>query len=234
MELEFEHALLTGVMSMKKFILSFTSAFMIITSGASSMEGLALGAMEGLAVGSAKGLLVVLEPIAKKTVVAGIDHVKGITTGKKCLIGCTALGSLYCKSKKGLSLCKAACQEKYQIGGYELRIRYRIDENEKEKWSLTTCVGHGVQGGEKTKEGKGDTKSIAVYSHKDFKSLLELISLQMAARTVVDSRGSELKENDLKEKGISREEAVNDATQLVEHISASIEKNVREGIYGNQ
>lgn len=232
--MEFEYPLLIGIMYMKKFILSFTSAFMIITGVAFSMEGLALGAMEGLALGSAKGLLVILEPIAKKTVVAGIDHVKGIATGRKCLIGCTAVGSLYCKSKKGLSICKAACQEKYQVGGYELRIRYRIDENEKEKWSLTTCVGHGVHGGWKTKEGKGNAKSIAVYSHKDFKSLLELISLQMAARNVVDTRGSELKENDLKEKGMSREEAVNDASELVEHISASIEKNVQEGIYGNQ
>ena len=219
---------------MERFILLFTSVFMIITGATFSMEGLALGAAEGLALGVTKGLMPLLEPIAKKTVVAGIDHVKGIATGKKCLIGCTAVGSLYCKTERGLSLCKAACQEKYQVGGYELRIRYRIDTNEKEKWSLTTCVSHGVQGGEKTKEGKGNTKSIAVYSHKDFKSLLNLISLQMAAREVIDTRGSELKEEDLKEKGISREEAVKDASELVEHISASIKKNVQDGIYGNQ
>jgi hypothetical protein len=224
--MEFEYPLRTRVMNMKRFILLFTSVFMIITGAASSMEGLALGVT--------KGLMPLLEPIAKKTVVAGIDHVKGIATGKKCLIGCTAVGSLYCKTERGLSLCKAACQEKYQVGGYELRIRYRIDTNEKEKWSLTTCVSHGVQGGEKTRDGKGNTKSIAVYSHKDFKSLLNLISLQMAAREVIDTRGSELKEEDLKEKGISREVAVKDASELVEHISASIKKNVQDGIYGNQ
>ena len=198
----------------------------MIMSAAHSMEGLALGV--------AQGLVPLLEPIVQETVVDGIKHLKGIATGQKCLMGCRLGGGIYCKADKGLSTCKAFCQEIYQVGGYELRIRFRVKENGKEDWSLADCVRQGVQGKKKTSAGKGNTKSIALYSQKDFESVLKLISLQMAARDVVDSQGAKLTEEGLKIKGLSREKAIKEAGDLVKHIDASIEKNVTEGIYGNQ
>ena len=224
--MEFEYALLIGVMSMKKFILSFASAFMIITSGASSMEGLALGV--------AQGLVPLLEPIVQETVVDGIKHLKGIVTGKKCALGCRELGAPYCKSETFMSACKGGCQSIYQVGGYELRIRFKVKEYGTEDWSLANCVRQGVQGGKKTSAGKGNAKSIALYSQKDFESVLKLISLQMAARDVISSKGAKLTEEGLKTKGMSREKAIKEADDLVTHIDKAIEKNVKEGIYGNQ
>jgi len=211
---------------MKKFILLFASAFVMITSAVYSMEGLALGA--------AQGLVPLLEPIVQETVVDGIKHLKGVATGQKCLLGCRTLGAPYCKAEKGLSTCKAFCQEIYQVRGYELRIRFRVKKNGKEDWSLSDCVRHGVEGGAKTSAGKGNAKSIALYSQKDFESLLRLISLQMAARDVVNSKGAKLTEEGLKTKGMSREKAIQEAGELVKHIDTSIEQNVKDGIYGNQ
>jgi hypothetical protein len=211
---------------MKKFISLLASAFVIITGAASSMEGLALGV--------AQGLVPLLEPIVQETVVDGIKHLKGIATGQKCLLGCRTLGAPYCKADKGLSTCKSFCQEIYQVGGYELRIRFRVKKDGQEDWSLANCVRQGVQGGTKTSAGKGNAKSIALYSQKDFESVLRLISLQMAARNVMDSKGAKLKEEDLKTKGMSREEAVKEAGELIKHIDESIQKNVKENIYGNQ
>ncbi len=211
---------------MKKIIVLFTSVFVLITGAASSMEGLALGV--------AQGLVPLLEPIVQETVVVGIKHLKGIATGQKCLLGCRTLGAPYCKAEKGLSTCKSFCQEIYQIGGYELRIRFRVKENGKEDWSLADCVRQGVQGGKKTNVGKGNAKSIALYSQKDFESVLKLISLRMAAKDVVDSQGAKLTEEGLKTKSMSREKAIKEAGDLIKHIDTSIEKNVTEGIYGNQ
>jgi hypothetical protein len=223
--MEFEYALLIGVMSMKKFILSFASAFMIITSGASSMEGLALGA--------AQGLLPLLEPIVQETVVDGIKHLKKVATGQTCPLGCRKGGGLYCKAEKGLSTCKAVCQKISQVGGYELRIRFSVNKDGELDWSLADCVRQGIQDGTKTSVGKGKTKSIALYSLEDYKSVLKLISLQMAARDVINSQGK-LTEEVLKTKGMSREKAIKEAGDLIKHIEASIEQNVKEGIYGNQ
>jgi hypothetical protein len=212
--------------AVKKFILLFASAFVMITSAVYSMEGLALGA--------AQGLLPLLEPIVQETVVDGIKHLKGVATGQKCLIGCRSLGAPYCKADKGLSTCKAFCQETYQVGGYELRIRFRVKKDGKEDWSLAACVKHGVQGGTKTSQGKANAKSIALYSQKDFESVLKLIALQMAARDVVNSKGAKLTDDGLKTRRMSREKAVKEAEELVKHIEGSIEHNVTNGLYGNQ
>lgn len=211
---------------MKKFILLFASAFVMITSAVSSMEGIALGV--------AQGLVPLLEPIVQETVVDGIKHLKGIVTGKKCALGCRELGAPYCKSETFMSACKGGCQSIYQVGGYELRIRFKVKKDGKEDWSLANCVRQGVQGGTKTSAGKGNTKSIALYSLKDFESLLKLISLQMAARDVINSKGAKLTEDGLKTKGMSRDKAIQEAGELVKHIEASIEQNVIDGIYGNQ
>jgi hypothetical protein len=211
---------------MKRFILFFASAFMMITGVASSMEGLALGA--------AQGLLPLLEPIVQETVVDGIKHLKGVATGKKCALGCRELGAPYCKSETFMSACKGGCQSIYQVGGYELRIRFKVKENGKEDWSLANCVRQGVQGGKKTSAGKGNARSIAVYSQKDYESLLKLVALQMAARDVVDSKGTKLTEEGLKTKGMSRIKAIEEADELIKHTQASIEKNVKDGVYGNQ
>src|SRR5690606_17692399 len=100
--------------NMKKFILLFASAFVMITSAVYSMEGIALGA--------AQGLVPLLEPIVQETVVDGIKHLKGVVTGKKCALGCRELGAPYCKSETFMSACKGGCQSIYQVGGYELRI----------------------------------------------------------------------------------------------------------------
>lgn len=211
---------------MKKFILLFASVFMMIMSAASSLESLGLGV--------AQGLVPLLEPIVQETVVDGIKHLKAVATGKSCLLGCREVGAPYCMSEFARSKCKGGCQSIYQVGGYELRIRFKLKKDGGEDWSLAACVRHGVSDGKQTSAGKGNTKSIAIYSQKDYESVLRLISMKMAARGVVDSKGSKLKEEELKKKGLTREEAVKEAGELETHIRDAIEKNVKEGLYGNQ
>lgn len=144
--MEFEYALLIGVMSMKRFVLSFATAFMIITSGASSMDGLALGV--------AQGLVPLLEPIVQETVVDGIKHLKGIVTGKKCALGCRELGAPYCKSETFMSACKGGCQSIYQVGGYELRIRFKVRKMEQKIGLWQTVSGREFKEERKQVQGR--------------------------------------------------------------------------------
>lgn len=215
-----------GQLLMKKIILALTGMYIFMATSASAFV-LSGAAVAGVAV----TLLPIIQPIAE-TLIGKVaneiqEAVKDNGNQHTCFSRCKN-PLLICQSKKLLSACKSQCQTMEQVGGYKLRIRFGKD------WSLVKCVGQGVGAGKQTKQGKGDPKSIAVYSQKDLDSLLNLIAMQMAARHIVDTQGRELKDRDLKKANKTREAVVKESQELVAHIDASIAKNVADGLYGDQ
>lgn len=218
---------------MRKTILFIVCSYFYISNLAYSAE-IAIGAA---AKGAVEGLLPILQPIMEETILDSIKHVKGIMSGKKCLIGCTKIGSVYCHAEKGRSTCKAVCQKIQNIGPYTLRIRFGVDDNNKEKWSLAACVRHGipdnatVEERKKLMEGKKIPNSIAIYSKVDLDRVLELIKYQMAAQTIIDTGGRNIKQQQLNEAKShggpeTREKAVTEAKELVKSISDSLNTDV--------
>ncbi len=169
-------------------------------------------------------------PIAKDvlTEVAGTTKAAVVALSKKKNRCSLCNKAFFCKTRHAFSMCKSDCTEVHQIGGYELRIRFG------EGWSLAACVKKGVAAGLQTFEGKGNIKSIAVYSQKDLNYLQELIALQMAARMIVDTDGKNIRPQDLEEMGISRQEAVDESIETVNTITASIQRALKSGMFGNQ
>ncbi len=100
---------------------------------------------------------------------------------------------------------KGVCQKIKQVGGYELKIRFGKD------WDLLKCVRHRVRSGKNSPQGKGNAKSIAVYSQTDLDDLLSLIALQMAARQIIDTNARVLKPEELSKEQPDRETVVNEA-----------------------
>lgn len=135
---------------------------------------------------------------------------------------------LKCKAGPFFSACKSNCTVFQQVGGYELRIRFG------EGWSLDECVRKGVRAQLQTPQGKGDTKSIALYSQQDLDYLLELIALKMAAHKIVDTAGKSIKPDELKKLETTREVAVLEAKETIETITQSIDEAVKSGRFGNQ
>jgi|GEM_PF-3417374 len=209
---------------MKKFITLLSGLYFFIASSVSSMELLA----SGLASGTLEGLMPLLQPIAEETVMDTIKHLKGVITGASCPLSCRGPTGVPCLGPHILSSCKQTCQKIENLGGYELRIRFGTN------WSLAKCVKKGVDAGHQTPQGKGNPKSIALYSQKDLDDLLELIKIQMAARKVINTKGAVLKANDLKKLGKTVDQVIKESEELVTHIDASIKKNVEDGVYGNQ
>lgn len=209
----------------KKIILLLTSIYVITAAPAPAF--VVSGATVAVAAGIAVPLIPLIEPLAEKAIKATVSELKKIKIGK-CPPNCRKGLPISCGTKHAFSACKKLCQKIEQIGRYEIRVRFEED------WSLAECVRKRVNKGKTTPQGKGNTKSIAVYSQKDLDSLLNLIALRMGAREVVDSNGALLDNNELEKKGITRKKAVQDAKKLIQHIEESIENNVTNGEYGNQ
>ncbi|MCE3230679.1 MAG: hypothetical protein K0R52_607 [Alphaproteobacteria bacterium] len=240
---------------MKKFILLLTILSITTASTASAFV------LTGTAAGVAGVLLPIVEPIAKDAIKGVAQEIQGVITGKKCPRVCTGM-ALPCKKAAGLSFCKAWCQKIRQVGGYELKIRFggmpdrqaksdafassapqkladrkkgmRSNPSGDKEWSLASCVRHRVRAGKNTPQGKGNLKSIAVYSQEDLNDLLSLIALQMAARQIVNTQGRGLSPEGLKLIKAKPEEVVKEAEELEKRITASITKNLADNIYGNQ
>jgi hypothetical protein len=238
---------------MKKVILFFTGIYIVAVSGASAFV------LTGTAAGVAGVLLPIVEPIAKDAIKGVAEEIQGVIIGKKCPRGCTGM-ALPCKTASGLSFCKAWCQKIRQVGGYELKIRFggmpdrkgksdalapsapqKLGDRKKgvysnpggdKEWSLVSCVRHRVRSKKNTPQGKGNLKSIAVYSQEDLDNLLSLIALQMAARQIIDTNGEGLSPKELE--NTNPEEVVKKAENLEKRITDSIAKNLAEGKYGNQ
>lgn len=190
------------------------------TSGsAQSAELLTASVIAPIVTPIAKEILSTLTQEAKKGAVA-LSSKK--TQCKLCNFG------LKCKEKHLFSVCKSRCTAFHQIGGYELRIRFG------EEWSLTECVTKGVRAQLQSPQGKGNTKSIAIYSQKDLDHLLELIAIKMAAHSIVDTGGKNISPKDLTNQGITRTQAVDEAQETIDTIAKSIDEAVRSGRFGNQ
>lgn len=217
---------------MKKCILLLTSVYIVIMSSSYSIEGAVAGGV--------RGLMPILEPIAKETVIASIKHINGILAGNSCWIGCTKISSPYCLASKGRSFCKGTCQKIQIIGGYTLRIRFGINDDNSEKWSLGACVRRGIDPTDKTTvEGKKIEDSIAVYSQQDLEQLLHIIALKMAAQTIVDTGGANLTSEQLRATKKSKAEVVEEARGVVSTITNSLtttEENIKNIVkkYGPQ
>ena len=209
---------------MKKLITLLCGLYFFNATPGHSAESLAAG----LAKGTVEGLMPLLQPIAEETILATILHLKDVISGASCPYPCIGPIGTGCMTKPGFSGCKQACQKIETLSGYELRIRFGKD------WSLAKCIKKGITKQYQTPQGKGDPKSIALYSQRDLDGLLDLLKVQMAARKVIDTNGSVLKARDLQKLGKTAEQAVEESKELVEHIDQSIKKNVENGVYGNQ
>jgi len=207
----------------KKFILLLAGIYVAVASAAPAfvITGTVLAAVTA-------SFLSIATPIAQKAIGSAANEIQGVITGTKCPIGCRGPLALPCKTASGLSLCKGVCQKIKQVGGYELKIRFGKD------WDLLKCVRHRVRSGKNSPQGKGNAKSIAVYSQTDLDDLLSLIALQMAARQIIDTKAQGLKNEELSAAETDRETVVNEAKDLVEHVTKSIETKLATGLYGNQ
>lgn len=205
---------------MKKFILLLTGIYGAVASAASAFAITS-------AVLAAASLSPIVTRIAEEAISSAATEIQGVITGTKCPVGCRGPVALPCKTASGLSVCKAVCQKIKQVGGYELKIRFGKD------WDLLKCVRHRVRSGKNSPQGKGNLKSIAVYSQTDLDDLLSLIALQMAARQIIDTNAQGLKE-ELSAAETDRETFLNEAKDLVEHVTESIKNNLAAGHYGYQ
>ena len=208
---------------MKTIPLSVASAYIFLINPAAGADIAA-----GLGAGAISGLMPIIKPIADEAIVDTIKHLKAVISGATCPVTCRGSSALFCRSNRLFKICKQSCQKIDSIGGYELRIRFG------KNWSLAKCVRRGIMSENQTPQGRGNLKSIAIYSQEDLDALLKLISLQMAARHIVDTNGSELTPNDLETQKLSRGEAVESSKSLITHIDTSIKENVKSGVYGNQ
>lgn len=208
---------------MKKFILLLTGIYAVAASAAPAfvITGTALTM-------AAASFSPIVKRIAEEAIGSVASEIQGVITGTKCPVGCRGPVALPCKTASGLSVCKAVCQKIKQVGGYELKIRFGKD------WDLLKCVRHRVRSGKNSPQGKGNLKSIAVYSQTDLDDLLSLIALQMAARQIIDTKAQGLKDEELSAAETDRETVLNEAKDLVEHVTESIEKNLAAGLYGYQ
>ena len=140
---------------MKKFILLLAGIYATAASAAPAfvITGTVLATVTA-------SFLSIATPIAEKAISSVANEIQGVITGTKCPIGCRGPIALPCKTASGLSLCKAVCQKIKQVGGYELKIRFGKD------WDLLKCVRHRVRSEKNSPQGKGNAKSIAVYTKR--------------------------------------------------------------------
>lgn len=212
---------------MKKLVVLFTSIYLVASSAASAFV-LSSAAIASLGMGAVSGLMPLLQPLAEETILASVTHLKEVVTGATCPVTCRGPTGVPCMGPHILSSCKQICQKIENVGGYELRIRFGKD------WSLIKCIRKGIKMGHQTSQGKGNPKSIAIYSQKDLDDLLSLIAVQMAARHTVQTKASGISDKTLAEQGTTREKMLQESAELVDHVEVSIKKNVEDGIYGNQ
>ena len=156
-----------------------------------------------------------------------------------------------CKIRPSFSMCKSMCQEVQQIGGYELRIRFggegstgsiNVDDTDSntdtqvsENWSIADCVRKGVQRGIQTSAGRGNTKSIAIYSMSDLRYLLKLLSYIEAAELQIASRGKGLLDEDGKQlTGDALDRELSRVKEIPQQINNIIRQQVSDGRFGNQ
>lgn len=196
-----------------------------------SMLGLLpTGPAQGAEVLAASALAPIIIPIAK-------DVLKEVGKGTKAAVialskkknRCKACNSAFtCKMKHAFSVCKSQCTEVRQVGGYELRIRFG------EGWSLAECVKKGVGAGHQTARGKGNVKSIAIYSQEDLDYIQGLIAMSMVAHKIADTDGKSITRDELESMEMTREEAVDEANETINTITAAIVKGLKSGRFGNQ
>lgn len=135
------------------------------------------------------------------------------------------------------------CQKKeWELNGYKLRIRFGKD------WSLSACLDQGLEAKKQIAEGKGNPKSIAVYSEAQLKQLLSLIALQSRSHYIVSTGAEHFELKELKkESKIKSKKEINElnpeemkkivtdsAAILEKKIEESIEADVKKGHYGPQ
>ena len=199
-------------------------------------------------------LMPIVKEESKAITLTIINSIKELAKkSTRCEVLCNGTGPLtVCKTKTGLSTCKAICQETKQIGGYEIKLRYW------DKGSITNCLKAAVKSGLQTADGKANTRSIAIYSQEDLNLLIELISYITAAEKVITSKGSKLdikvdtKEiDDARQHGtysgkasnqeIARlikddksKHAFDNAVEVKKHAEAQIVELVKTGRFGNQ
>jgi hypothetical protein len=116
------------------------------------------------------------------------------------------------------SKCKDSCTTRMPVGGYTIRIRYGLDGSK--RWSLFQCVKKGVTAGDDPL-GKNETKSIAIYSEEDIKSLLMLLAERDAAIRVTN-----LPKSTDTEKAQAKKDIV--------ALENAIEQNRKANLYGPQ
>ncbi len=139
-----------------------------------------------------------LKPLVEKEIEVGRKALLDVITklGSKkfyCENTCSGVGILSpCRTKLGLSACKASCQKIVQMGGYEIRIRFwNLDKQKnKEEKSLASCLRTGVNTKVQGSDGKANVKSIAIYSQDDLLLFNELLAYKKAAEKVIASKGS--------------------------------------------
>jgi len=213
---------------MKKFVVLMSGIYIFMASSASAFV------VTGAAVAAAGAVLVpILAPIAEKLISEVADEIRSSANGEESCFSTCSNPLVICTSSKLLSYCKAKCQKIKRVDSYELKIRFGKNKSGQE-WNLIKCVRQGVTSGKKTKQGKGNPKSIAVYSQESLDDLLSLIGMQRAARQIVDTQGKALTDRDLRKAKKTREAIVQESQALIAHIDASIAKNVADGIYGDQ
>ncbi|MGI4851833.1 MAG: hypothetical protein ACRYGR_07825 [Janthinobacterium lividum] len=199
-------------------------------------------------------LMPIVKEESKAITLAIISGVKKLSDkSTRCKVLCNGVGPLTpCKTPTGVSACKAMCQEIMQVGGYEIKLRFW------DKGSITNCLKAAVKAGLQTSDGKGNTKSISVYSQEDLNLLIELISYINAAEKVIISKGGKLDikvttkeiDDELKrgvyDQKLSRQEitqliknaksinALNNAIEVKSHAEAQIIELIKSGRFGNQ